>query len=52
MATQNEKCGIFDLLEAEDICSYVKVNCIQNNFINIYELYFCDLYDKKVWSII
>jgi hypothetical protein len=48
MTSQNEKCGIFDLLEAEDICQYVKETCIQNNFINIYELYFCDLYAKKV----
>ena len=48
MSDQNDKCGILDLLGAEDICQYVKEVCIQNNFINIYELYFCDLYGKNV----
>ena len=39
-----------NLLEIDDMCEYVKQNCVLNNFINIYELYFCDHFGKKVES--
>ena len=48
MSHSSEKCDIFNILEIDNMCEYVGQHCIQNNFLNIYQLYFCDNFGKNV----
>lgn len=48
MSKSGEKCDIFNILEIDNMCEYVSEHCIQNNFLNIYQLYFCDNFGKNV----
>jgi hypothetical protein len=48
MSHSSEKCDIFNILEIDNMCEYVSQHCIQNNFLNIYQLYFCDNFGKNV----